>query len=98
VRAGTELIGAMRTPSLRNLENTGPYMHQGQLETLADVLAHYNAAPEAMIGHSDIEPLGLSDRELEQLEAFLLTLAAPAATSERWLNPPAADTPLPLGD
>lgn len=98
VRAGTELIGAMRTPSLRNLENTGPYMHQGQLETLADVLAHYNAAPEAMIGHSDIEPLGLSDRELEQLEAFLLTLAAPAATSERWLNPPAADTPHPHGD
>lgn len=78
-RTGKELIGAFKTPSLRNLENTAPYMHKGQLATLADVLDHYNVAADAMIGHNEAEPLGLSDRELAQLEAFLLTLAAPVA-------------------
>ncbi len=77
-RTGPELIGAFRTPSLRNLENTAPYGHKGQLATLTDMLAHYNAAPDAMIGHNEAKPLGLSARELTQLEAFLLTLAAPA--------------------
>jgi cytochrome c peroxidase len=77
-RTGAELIGAFRTPSLRNLENTAPYGHKGQLATLADVLAHYNAAPDAMIGHNEAKPLGLSARELAQIEAFLHTLAAPA--------------------
>lgn len=77
-RTGPELIGAFRTPSLRNLESTEPYGHKGQLATLADVLAHYNAAPDAMIGHNEAKPLDLSDRELARLEAFLRTLAAPA--------------------
>ncbi len=75
VRTGTELIGAFRTPSLRNLENTQPYMHKGQLPDLMAVLEHYNEAPEAMIGHNEAEPLGLSRRELRQLEAFMHSLA-----------------------
>lgn len=79
VRTGPELIGAFRTPSLRNLEGTAPYMHKGQFETLAEVLVHYNEAPEAMIGHNETEPLGLSGRELRQLEAFLHTFDAPVA-------------------
>ncbi len=78
-RTGVSLIGALKTPSLRNLENTAPFMHKGQLATLADVLDHYNAAPDAMIGHNEAKPLGLSGRELQQLEAFLRTLAAPIA-------------------
>ena len=77
VRTGPELIGAFRTPSLRNLAGTEPYGHRGQLPTLADVLAHYNDAPDAMIGHNEAKPLNLSWRELRQLEAFLLTLDAP---------------------
>ena len=76
-RTGPELIGAFRTPSLRNLENTAPYGHKGQMATLADMLAHYNLAPDAMIGHNEAKPLRLNSRELRQLEAFLLTLAAP---------------------
>ena len=52
-------------------------MHKGQLATLADVLRHYNEAPDAMIGHNEAKPLGLSSKELRQLEAFLRTLAAP---------------------
>jgi cytochrome c peroxidase len=78
-RTGIELIGAFKTPSLRNLENTAPFMHKGQLATLADVLQHYNDAPDAMIGHNEAEPLGLDARELGQIEAFLATLAAPVA-------------------
>ena len=77
VRTGPELIGAFRTPSLRNLEDTAPYGHKGQVATLADMLAHYNDAPDAMIGHNEAKPLGLSKRELGYLEAFLNTLAAP---------------------
>lgn len=77
VRTGPELIGAFRTPSLRNVEFTAPYMHKGQLATLAEVLAHYNEAPDAMIGHNEAEPLGLGKRELRQLEAFLRTLGGP---------------------
>ena len=80
-RTGAELIGAMRTPSLRNLDNTAPYMHKGQLATLADVLRHYNDAPDAMIGHNEAKPLSLNSRQLSQLEAFLLTLAAPISNS-----------------
>lgn len=78
-RTGVELIGAFRTPSLRNLEHTAPFMHKGQIATIAAVLRHYNEAPDAMIGHNEAQPLGLSARELRQLEAFLKTLAAPVA-------------------
>ena len=76
-RTGVELIGAFKTPSLRNLQDTAPFMHKGQLATLADVLEHYNEAPDAMIGHNEAEPLGLNKSELQQVEAFLNTLAAP---------------------
>lgn len=89
-RSGYELMGAFRTPSLRNLENTAPYMHKGQIKTLGEVLQHYNEAPLAMIGHNEAKPLGLRSSELRQLEAFLRTLDAPLATAGRWLRPPAA--------
>lgn len=79
VFSGPQLIGAFRTPSLRNLEGTAPYMHKGQFTTLAEVLDHYNEAPDAMVGHNEAEPLGLGRRQLKQLEAFLHTLDAPVA-------------------
>jgi cytochrome c peroxidase len=82
-KTGIELIGAFKTPSLRNLENTAPFMHKGQIATLGEVLEHYNAAPDAMIGHNEAKPLGLSSRELRQLEGFLATLAAPVAELAR---------------
>jgi cytochrome c peroxidase len=87
-RTGVTLIGAMRTPSLRNLGGTEPYMHEGQFATLADVLKNYNQAPLAMIGHNEAKPLGLSSRQLRELEAFLKTLDAPLATPAEWLAPP----------
>jgi cytochrome c peroxidase len=102
VRTGPELIGAFRTPSIRNIENTAPYMHQGQIATLFEVLEHYNAASLAMIGHNEAKSLKLRNSDLRQIEAFLLTLSAPPATDEKWLAPPPATDekwlppPLPL--
>jgi len=88
VRTGRELLGAMRTPSLRNLGGTAPYAHKGQQPTLADVLDQYNRSPLAMIGHNEAEnALGLRRRELHWLQAFLESLDAPLATPAAWLEP-----------
>ncbi len=87
-RTGPELIAAFRTPSLRNVEDTAPYMHKGQLPTLFATLQHYNEASLAMIGHNEAKPLKLRDSDLRQLEAFLFTLSSPLATDEQWLHAP----------
>jgi cytochrome c peroxidase len=50
-------------------------MHAGQLRTMREVLDHYNRAPKAAVGHTELQPLGLSSAELRQLEAFLRTLS-----------------------
>jgi cytochrome c peroxidase len=49
-------------------------MHAGQIATLGEVLAHYNSAPEAPEGHTELEPLNLNASELAALEAFLGSL------------------------
>ena len=85
MRTGSVVLGSMRTPSLRNLGGTAPYMHKGQLSTLAQVMEHYNAAPLALIGHNETKPLGLSKKQLRQLELFLKTLDAPLSTADEWL-------------
>jgi cytochrome c peroxidase len=74
VTEGDELVRAYKTPSLRNVANHAPYMHAGQFATLDQVLAHYNHAPRAPFGHSELKPLHLSPTELRQLAAFLGTL------------------------
>lgn len=66
---------AFKVPSLRNVAERAPYMHAGQFASLDDVVAHYNAAPAAPSGHSELEPLRLDARELRQLAAFLRTLS-----------------------
>jgi len=66
--------GAFKPPTLRNVARTAPYMHAGQISTLSDVLRHYRDAPAAALGHSELEPLGLTDAEIAQLEAFLRSL------------------------
>ena len=67
---------AYKVPSLRDVTAHAPYMHAGQFSTLREVLEHYNRAPDAPSGYSEIHPLGLSEAELDQLEAFLKTLSS----------------------
>lgn len=71
---GEQLIRAFKPSSLRGVAQRPPYMHSGQIATLEDVLIHYNTAPAAPAGHSELEPLNLSPAELAQLLAFLQTL------------------------
>jgi cytochrome c peroxidase len=71
---GHELVRAFKTPSLRGAADRPPYMHAGQIGTLADVVAHYSAAPAAPAGHSELRPLNLSEAERRQLMAFLASL------------------------
>lgn len=72
------LAGAFKVPSLRNVAERAPYMHAGQIATLAGVIDHYNRAPKAPAGHSELEALRLSAQERRQLEAFLRSLSAEA--------------------
>ena len=87
-RSGDELIGAHKTPSLRNIALTAPYMHAGQMNSLAEIIEQYDRAPLALVGHNEAIPLNLSRNERKQLEAFLHTLNGPLATSPEWLAAP----------
>ena len=64
-----------RTPTLRNVELTAPYMHDGSLASLRDVLEFYNrgGVPNEVLDPR-IRPLGLSAAEIDDLLAFLLSL------------------------
>ena len=85
---GPELLGQFKPPTLRNVAETGPYMHAGQFATLRQALEHYNAAPAGPFNHTDLKPLNLSDKELDQLEAFLRTLSGPLAAPPELLKAP----------
>lgn len=75
---------AFKTPTLRNVAVTGPYMHDGSLQTLREVVAHYNAGG---ISPGDprvndflsggIRPLGLTPEQIDDLVAFLEALTSP---------------------
>lgn len=80
--------GAFKTPSLRNVANHYPYMHAGQFLSLADVVSHYNAAPKAVVGSSQLKPLALTQLEQKQLVAFLESLSAPVSASANLLETP----------
>jgi cytochrome c peroxidase len=68
-------IGAFRTSQIRNIGITGPYMHDGSMQTLWDVIDHYNRGGEANAYlDGGVEPLALSDKEIDELVAFLFTL------------------------
>ena len=68
-------IGGFKTSQLRNIGITSPYMHDGSMQTLWDVIDHYNKGGEAnAFLDGGIEPLNLSEREVDQLVAFLFTL------------------------
>ena len=85
---GVSLLGSFKTPTLRNVNVTAPYMHDGQFSTLDNVLSHYNQAPEANIGKSDVLPLELTTKQLDQLRYFLLSLDSYVMVAPRYLLKP----------
>jgi cytochrome c peroxidase len=70
-----EDIGAFKTSQVRNLAVTAPYMHDGSMQTLWDVMDHYNRGGEAnLFLDGGITPLALSEQEIDQLVAFMFAL------------------------
>ena len=80
-------IGAFKTPTLRALPRTAPYMHRGEFGTLRDVLRHYNTLranliltfaqhldPILLDGPHSASDLRLEDADLRRLELFLKAL------------------------
>jgi len=82
-------IGAFKTPTLRDVELTAPYMHDGSHKTLLDVVKFYNRGGEAN-PYLDrrISPLNLSDEEMNALVEFMRSL-----TSDEVLRRTQATTP-----
>jgi cytochrome c peroxidase len=77
-------MGAFKTPTLRNIAKTAPYMHDGSIETLRDVVTHYNNGGVTNEGDpvnpflaGGIKPLDLTDEQIDDLVAFMEALTSP---------------------
>lgn len=93
----TQDAGKFKSPSLRNVSLTAPYMHDGRFTTLLEVVEHYDSGVE---NHPNLDPrlrnpqtqmpqrLGLSPADRNALVAFLETLEDPTlAADPRWADP-----------
>jgi len=87
--------GIFKTPSLRNIEKTAPYMHDGRFQTLEDVIEHYDSGvlksdqlDPGMVTPSGVYSLGLSGLQKAALVAFLKTF-----TDEAYLSDPKFESP-----
>jgi len=77
-------IGSFKTPTLRNIAVTAPYMHDGSLKTLRDVVVHYNNGGVTKEGDpvndflsGGIRPLKLTEQQIDDLVAFMESLTSP---------------------
>lgn len=77
-------LGSFKTPTLRNIALTAPYMHDGSLKTLRDVVVHYNNGGVTVEGDpvndflsGGIRPLNLTDVQINDLVAFMEALTSP---------------------
>jgi cytochrome c peroxidase len=91
-----DFVGAFKTPTLRNVEHTAPYMHSGQLATLEDVIEHYRTLPGSpRVGRRDPQlcPLGRAI-EPHAMIAFLRALSEdePGGDSRWRASPPREGT------
>jgi cytochrome c peroxidase len=71
-------IASFKTPNIRNVLVTGPYFHDGSQETLWDVIDHYNkgAGLQDPYLDQDIQPLALTENEIDDLVAFMASLTS----------------------
>jgi cytochrome c peroxidase len=72
-------IAAFKTPNLRNVIVTGPYFHDGSMQTLWDVMDHYNKGDGISNPwlDEDMQPLALTEPEIDEVVAFLVSLTSP---------------------
>jgi cytochrome c peroxidase len=83
-------IGAFKTSTLRNVAVTAPFMHDGSLKTLRDVVEHYNNGgvtrkddPVNDFLSGGIRPLNLTEEEITDLVAFLESLTSPQFAEQK---------------
>lgn len=83
-------VGAFKTSTLRNIDLTAPYMHDGSLKTLKDVVDFYNNGgregendPTSEFLSGGIRPLNLSDGQKADLVEFMKALTSPGITGTR---------------
>ena len=93
LRRSGELFGQFRTPSLRGVALTPPYMHDGRAASLDDVARFYDtlegASPIGHHGESVLAPIGLGDAGRTDLVAFLRALTPePPTGTGGWWHPP----------
>jgi cytochrome c peroxidase len=88
VTTGFDDLGAFKTPTLRNVAVTAPYMHDGSKKTLRDVMVHYNNGGVTNEGDpvndflsGGIRPLDLTDEEIDDIVAFMDALTSPEFAS-----------------
>ena len=75
---GAHFRSTFKTPGLRNVALTGPYMHNGSLNTLREVVQFYNQGGQRQEGiDTQIKPLHLTAEEIDQLIAFMESLTDP---------------------
>jgi cytochrome c peroxidase len=89
-------FGQFKTPGLRNVALTAPYMHDGRYATLREVVRHYSDLDMERIhthGEQLLRPLKLTEAEIDDLVAFLESLTAPDATAAPGPPPRIADCP-----
>lgn len=76
-------IGAFKTPTLRDIELTGPYMHNGSIKTLLDVVRFYNQGGEKNLNlDKKLRPLNLTDEEMSELVDFMRALTSDAVLKQ----------------
>lgn len=85
IAGGVPGLAAFKTPTLRELTLTAPYMHDGSLATLEDVVAHYAGKHEkrASLDANMPRDLQLTTQERAALVAFLKTLSSTATTPDQ---------------
>ncbi len=84
--------GAFKTPTIRDIEKTAPYMHDGSLKTLEEVVEHYNkgGTPNPYLD-KDMPKLNLTDQEKTDVVAFMKALTGKDSTVKLPLLPPNPD-------
>ncbi len=82
-----EDIGAFKTPTLRNVAFTAPYMHDGSIKTLREAVVHHNNGGVTRKGDKvnaylsgGIRPLALTKQEIDDLVSFMEALTSPMVT------------------